>query len=82
MHIYGKIWTRYAEFQQKYAIKYAKICTKICKICRSPYFTYFVFICLPHFADDRRPTPSAPLPVLERNIDPTSPAADASGPVA
>ena len=32
--------------------------TMICKICRSPYFTYFAFICIPYFADDRRPTPA------------------------
>ena len=45
---------------QKYGIKICKNMhkntTMICKICRSPYFTYFVFICIPYFADDRRPT--------------------------
>ena len=70
---------------QKYAIKICKNrhknTTIICKICRSPSFTYFVFICIPHFANDRRPTPAS-APQLERNIDPPSPAVDASGPAA
>ena len=32
--------------------KYAKICNKICKICRSPYLAYFAYTCTPHLIDD------------------------------
>ena len=40
---YVQIWTQYA----KYALKYAKVCTKIYKIYRSAYFEC---ICTHHFA--------------------------------
>ena len=44
---YAKIWTQYALICKNNMQK----CTKICKIRRSPYFAYFVYICTPHVAD-------------------------------
>ena len=45
--------------------KYAKICTKICKICRSPYFAC---ICTPDFADGALPGPVPARLVLQVQV--------------
>ena len=57
-----KIWTQYAKICKK---KYAKICTKICKICRSPYFAC---ICTPDFADGALPGPVPARLVLQVQV--------------
>ena len=48
MQICVKIWTQYG--LKLIVTQYAKICTKICKICRSPYLAYFACIWTPHTA--------------------------------